>query len=134
MILKLKPFISFHQFKICPDNRFFELCKVCCDIFKCICRSLIIDNPSVNVLQTLQDYADEQNRLNGSSSKIPDITLDGLKDPPMGAYGIGDRIRFSVPDRTSFAALNGQTWRLNEYTLTPDAEDGEEVQLKVGLS
>lgn len=97
-------------------------------------REMIIDNPSVSVVQTLSDYADEQIRLNGSSSKIPDITLDGLKDPALGSYWIGDSVRFSVPERSSFSALNGQTWRINEIQITPDQEDGEEVQLKVGLS
>jgi len=97
-------------------------------------RESIIDHSSVNVVQTLADYADEEIRLNGASSKIPDITLDGLKNPALGSYWIGDRVRFSVPQRASFAALNGQTWRINEIQITPDQEDGEEVTLKVGLS
>ncbi len=97
-------------------------------------RETIIDNPSVNVEQTLREYADEQIRLKGTSVKIPDITLDGLKNPPLGSYWLGDRVRFSVPQRASFSTLDGQTWRINEIQITPDQEDGEEVQLKVGLS
>jgi hypothetical protein len=97
-------------------------------------RESIIDNPSVTVNQTLQDFADEEIRLNSASSKVPDIVLDGRKDPALGAYWIGDVVRFSVPQRSSFAVLNGQKWKINQITSNPDAEDGEEIILKVGLS
>lgn len=97
-------------------------------------REGISDYPSINVLQTLQDKGDETLRLKSSSVKIPDIVLDGSRGVPLGAYWIGDRVRFAVPNRPSLAQLNGQTWRIGQIDVSINENDYEQVTLKVELS
>jgi hypothetical protein len=97
-------------------------------------REVIVDYPDVNVLQTLSDYGDEALRLNSASSKVPDIVLDGRRGVPLGAYWIGDTVRFAVPNRPALAQLNGQEWRIAQITVDVNENDDEEITLRVALS
>jgi len=52
----------------------------------------------------------------------------------LGAYWIGDRVRFAVPNRPSLAQLNGQSWRIGQIDVSINENDYEQVTLKVELS
>jgi hypothetical protein len=97
-------------------------------------RERIDDYPSISVAAALDEKGDETLRLYAAPMTIPDVVLDGTKEPHLGAYWIGDWVRFSVPKRPAFAILNGQTWRINQIDVTIDQNDHEEIRLKVGYS
>ncbi len=95
-------------------------------------RERIDDYPSITVEQTLRDKGDEALRLGAAPSMIPEVTIDGTREPYLGSYWIGDRVRFDVEAGTAFSALDGQTWRINEIDVSVDESDKETITLKVG--
>ncbi len=97
-------------------------------------RERIEDYPSINVIATLREKGDETLRLYQTPMMIPSVTLDGTQQPFLGAYWIGDRVRFAVDtDRyPAFALLDGQTWRINEISCQLDDTDHENITVKVG--
>ena len=97
-------------------------------------RERLDDHPSCNVVTTLDDYGDESLRKYATPTAIPDVTLDGNVEPFLGAYWIGDWVPFQVSAGSSFAALNGQTLRINEIDVTVDQNDSEDIRLKVGYA
>lgn len=99
-------------------------------------REAIDDFPSITTEQTLQDKGDETIRLYSTPTTIPEITIDGSKEPFLGSYWIGDRVRFSVDTARypAFALLDGQTWRINEIACVVDENDHEDITVKVGYS
>lgn len=97
-------------------------------------RERIDDYPSVSVTQTLDDKGDETLRLFASPTSIPEVTLDGNKEPFLGSYWLGDRVRYTVEGYPAFAAINNQTWRINEITVDVDENDHENIQQKVGYA
>jgi hypothetical protein len=99
-------------------------------------REQILDFPSISVVATLQEKGDETLRLYATPMTIPVVVLDGTKEPFLGSYWIGDRVRFAVDtDRyPAFAVLDGQTWRINEIACSIDESDHEAITLKVGYS
>ncbi len=93
----------------------------------------IDDYPSIRVVATLDEKGDETLRRFASPTRIPEVTLDGAAQPSLGAYWVGDRVRFAVAD-PAFAELDGQTWRINELNVAIDENDRETVRLKVGYA
>lgn len=98
-------------------------------------REVINDYPSFNTAQPLTDRAQEEYRKYAAPTAIPEIVLDGNREPFLGAYWIGDRVPISIDANqgTAFAALDGQSWRINEIDVTIDENDAETITLKVGL-
>ncbi len=96
-------------------------------------RERIDDYPSINVAATLDEKGEETLRRFATPTRIPQVTLDGAADPPLGSYWMGDRVRFAVND-PAFAELDGQSWRINEIDVTVSDLDHERVTLKVGYS
>lgn len=97
-------------------------------------REQIKDYPSCNVQGTLDDYAAEELRKYAAPTYIPDILLDGNKEPYLGAYWIGDWVPLQIDAGSAFAGLNGQTLRINEIDVTINENDSEEARLKVGYA
>lgn len=97
-------------------------------------REHIDDYPSVVETQTLDDKGDETLRLYATPMAIPEVTIDGTQDPPLGAYWIGDQVRFTVDNQPAFSPIDGQTWRIDEIDVSVDANDHEDITLKVGLN
>ena len=97
-------------------------------------RQRIDDYPSITLSDTLASRAEETVRTYANPLTIPEVVLYGHMEPNIGAYWIGDWVRFSVPDRPAFTPLNGRKWRINEISVNISAEDHEEVRLKVGNS
>jgi hypothetical protein len=62
---------------------------------------------------------------------IPDVTLKSRKDPPLGAYWVGDWVRFSVPKRPAFAEVDDRLWRIHEIGVNINDLDSEEIRLTV---
>lgn len=98
-------------------------------------REVLIDYPSFNTAQPLTDHAQEEYRKYAAPTAIPEIVLDGNREPFLGAYWIGDRVPISIDANqgTAFAALDGQSWRINEIDVVVDENDAETITLKVGL-
>ena len=96
-------------------------------------RMRIDDYPDVSVTSTLNDYGDESLRRDASGSTIPKVTLNGGLEPQLGAYWLGDRVRFSVEDE-AFALIDGRSWRIDEIAVQVNAEHGENITLQVGYS
>ncbi len=98
-------------------------------------REVVLDFPAVTIAQALQEKAREHHRKNNIPTVIPEITLDGNQEPFLGSYWIGDRVPFSIDANqgSAFAALDGQSWRINEIDVTVDENDAETITLKVGL-
>ena len=98
-------------------------------------REVIDDYPSINVVQTLADKATEHYRKNATPTVIPEIVLDGNREPFLGSYWLGDRVPISIDANqgSAFAPLDGQMWRVNEVDVTVDENDSESIRLKVGL-
>lgn len=98
-------------------------------------REVINDYPSFNTAQPLTDRAQEEYRKYAAPTAIPEIVLDGNREPFLGAYWIGDRVPISIDANqgTAFAPLDGQIWRINEIDVTVDENDAEMITLKVGL-
>ncbi len=96
-------------------------------------RMRIDDYPDVSVPATLDNYGDEALRLNGAGQTIPKVTLDGRLDPQLGAYWIGDRVRFAVDD-PSFDLLDDRSWRINEIAVSVNENHAETITLQVGYN
>lgn len=96
-------------------------------------RMRIDDFPQVTVAQTLRDFGDETLRIDNAGSTIPRVTLNGRIEPQLGAYWIGDRVRFDVDDE-AFALLDGRSWRINDIQVRVDDNHDENIQLQVGYS
>ncbi len=47
-------------------------------------RDGVFDQPDVNVVDTLNDYGDEEVRVAGTSARIPDVVVDGRMEPQLG--------------------------------------------------
>lgn len=97
-------------------------------------RERIDDYPSISVPATLSEKGQETIRLYARPVAIPGVTLDGTKEPFLGSYWLGDRVRFSVPGQPAFIPLNEQTWRINEIAVAIDDLDHEDITLKVGYA
>ena len=94
----------------------------------------IDDYPAVSDEATLAELGDETLRLHANPTTIPEVVLDGTKEPFLGSYWIGDRVMFSVDAGPAFSVLNGQVWRINEISVSVDENDHEQITLKVGYS
>lgn len=97
-------------------------------------RDRVDDYPSVQTTTELNEKGDETLRLFASPTTIPEIRLDGTQQPFLGSYWIGDRVRFSVDGGSVFSSLDGQSWRINEISVSISEEDAEQVTLKVGYA
>lgn len=97
-------------------------------------RERMDDYPAETLATRLDEKGDETLRLYANPTTIPDVTLDGTQDPPLGAYWIGDRVRFQVDAGPVFGALSDQVWRINEIDVTLDDNDHEAISLAVGYS
>jgi hypothetical protein len=97
-------------------------------------REQVKDYPACNVPQTLVDYAGEELRKYAGPTHIPDLILDGTKEPFLGSYWIGDWVPLRIDAGSAFASLNGQILRINELDVTINENDAEDVRLKVGYA
>jgi transcriptional regulator of acetoin/glycerol metabolism len=99
-------------------------------------REVIDDYPSINVAATLEEKGTEHYRKGSVPTVIPEITLDGNIEPYLGAYWVGDRVPVAIDASAGslYAALDGQTWRINEIDVTLSEDDNEQVRLKLGYA
>ena len=90
--------------------------------------------PSIKETDTLDDKAQEEVELYGVPTTIPAVRLDGSQEPFLGAYWIGDRVRFAVDTQRypAFGLISSQQWRINEITCDISDTDREDITVKVG--
>lgn len=80
----------------------------------------------------LQVLGNELIRVRKDPLEVPEITLDGLKPPFLGSYGLGDTINIQI---TGAGMLNlTSTYRIEEISVTISDDDYEEVNLGVSLA
>ena len=91
----------------------------------------IDDYADVSVEQTLQSFGDETLRTFSTPLVIPNVVLRSGKEPPLGAYWIGDWVRFSLPNRPTFASLHNRLLRVVGISVSLNDLDTEEVRLTV---
>lgn len=91
------------------------------------------DFSSIQKEELIQDFGNETIRTSSSPSTLPTIELFGDRDPILGVYGLGDRVRIEIPDRPSFAHIHGQMLRINEIDVTVDENDHEDVKVEASI-
>ena len=91
----------------------------------------IDDYADVSVPATLQDFGDESLRTFAAPLVIPEVTLRSGKEPPLGAYWLGDWVRFDIPNRSAFATVHNQLLRIVQIQVSLNDLDTEEVRLTV---
>lgn len=91
----------------------------------------IDDYADVSVNTTLDSFGDETLRVFAVPLIIPDVTLRSGKEPPLGAYGLGDWVKFTIPGRPAFANVHGTHQRIQEIAVNLNDMDTEEIRLTV---
>lgn len=91
----------------------------------------IDDYSDVSVEATLDSFGDETLRTFSKMLIIPDVTLKSREEPPLGAYWVGDWVRFAIPKRPSFSEVDGVRMRIYEISVSLNDLDTEEVRLTV---
>lgn len=94
-------------------------------------RTKILDEASVIETATLQDKGDEVLRVQGSPLKVLKVTLDGNRYPPIGAYGLGDRVNVKVIGYQMYPV--DAYYRIDEINIKISDDDSEEIELKLTL-
>lgn len=91
----------------------------------------IDDYADVSVTATLDSFGDETLRTFAQPLVIPDVSLKSGKEPPLGAYWVGDWVRFLIPNRPAFRHVHNQLLRINEISVTLNDLDTEDIRLTV---
>lgn len=91
----------------------------------------IDDYADVSVNATLDSFGDETLRIFSQPLIIPDVTLRSGKEPPLGAYGLGDWVKFNIPGRPAFANIHNTHQRIQEIAVSLNDMDTEEIRLTV---
>ncbi len=91
----------------------------------------IDDYSDISVVATLNSLGDETLRTFNQPLVIPEVLLRSGREPDLGAYWVGDWVRFAVPNRPSFGHVDDALWRINEISVTLNDLDREEVRLTV---
>lgn len=92
-------------------------------------RQHIMDRPDISELETLEEHADEMNRIFSQPVKVPSILLDGNQKPALGKYWIGDTINVIAPNYQSFS--NMKNVRIDEIQVNIDVDGVEVIRLVV---
>lgn len=91
----------------------------------------IDDYADVSVPATLDSFGDETLRIFSLPLIIPDVTLRSGKEPPLGAYSLGDWVKFNIPGRPAFANVHNTHQRIQEIAVSLNDMDTEEIRLTV---
>lgn len=91
----------------------------------------IDDYSDVSVNATLDSFGDETLRTFAKPLLIPNVVLRSGDEPPLGAYWVGDWVRFSIPNRPSFTEVNDRKMRIHQINVSLSDLDTEEVRLTV---
>lgn len=94
-------------------------------------RTKILDEASVVETATLQDKGDEVLRVQGAPLQVLKVTLDGNRYPPIGAYGLGDRVNIKVLGYQMYPI--DAYYRIDEINIKITDDDSEEIDLKLTL-
>lgn len=93
----------------------------------------LLDYPSIKDLQTLTDHGNEQVNIYHRPLELPQVTLDGSRQPFIGAYWLGDTIRLNVTGVPSYEYLKENLYRIDAIKISISEEDEEEIQLTLSL-
>ena len=102
-----------------------------------------IYQPYYKVRETVLDYSDiaeeanltlhgeEKVSLFKDNIEIPQVTIDGNKEPYVGSYWLGDRISLTVLEHAMFNYLSQNTYRIDAIDISIDDDDVEDVTLSL---
>lgn len=92
------------------------------------------DQPDIITTQTLDDKGDEVLRLyKNLNPVITSLELFGNKEPFIGSYWIGDRVKIKTSSLQTFNPINNQTYKIDSISINLDENMSEIVSLGLSL-
>jgi len=95
-------------------------------------REVVLDYSDIPDADTLLQLGNEEVSIKKQPLEVIEITLDGNKEPFLGSYGLGDRVKVRVEGLQLYSNIDA-FYRIDEIEVKIDDNDNEEVNLKLTL-